>query len=297
MTILADENSRIIVQGITGREAASFTKDMLDYGSNVVAGCTPGKGGFEVHGIPVYDTVRAAVSKHQANASVISVPPAFVKEAAFEALTNGIKLIVIVTERVPRKDVLEIIELAGEIGANVIGPNSLGLICPEVVKIGMCGGPAADVKKAYSKGCIGVMSRSGGMTTEISNLLTTNGIGQSTCISIGGDPIVGSTFVDLVPMFENDKETMAAVIFCEPGGTREELLAEYYLQHTVSLPIIAFVAGQFADEMPGVRFGHAGAIVEGNKGSTRNKIEKFKDAGILVAGTFSEIAEMAKSYV
>jgi succinyl-CoA synthetase alpha subunit len=294
MAILADENTRIIVQGITGREAASFTRDMLDYGSKVVAGVTPGKGGWTVHGVPVYDSVRQAAAHQPANTSIISVPPAGVKGAAFEALDAGLKLILIVTERVPRRDVVEIIESARESGAHVIGPNSLGLICPHTVKVGMAGGPATDVKKAYSPGPVGIISRSGGMTTEIASLLTTHGIGQTTCISIGGDPVVGSNFLDLIPLFEKDRETRAVVIFCEPGGTAEERLAEYVHEHRPALPIIAFVAGQFADAMPGVRFGHAGAIVEGDRGSTKGKIEKFHWAGIHVAAKFSDIVDLVR---
>jgi succinyl-CoA synthetase alpha subunit len=297
MAILADKDTRIIVQGITGREAASFSKDMLDYGSRVVAGVTPGKGGWEVHGVPVYDSVRRAVSQHPANASIISVPPAGVRGAAFEALDAGAKLVVIVTERVPRRDVIEIIEYARETEARVIGPNSLGLICPHTVKVGMAGGPATDVRKAYQPGPVGIISRSGGMTTEIANLLTTSGIGQSTCLSIGGDPVVGSGFLDLIPLFEKDPETKAVVIFCEPGGAAEECLAEYVFEHRPDLPIIAFVAGQFADEMPGVRFGHAGAIVEGTRGSTKSKIEKFRWAGIHVAEKFSDIVKLVKVHI
>jgi len=297
MSILADENTRIIIQGITGREATTFTRDLLDYGSKVVAGITPGKGGWEVFGVPVYDTVKEAVTAHPAEASIISVPPAMVRGASFEALDNGIKLVLIVTERVPRRDVVEIVAFAKVKGATVIGPNSLGIISPHKTKIGMVGGRAEDVKKAYREGNIGIISRSGGMTTEIANLLTLNGIGQSTCISVGGDAIVGSTYLDLIPLFEKDKQTKAVVIFCEPGGTAEELLADYVKENRVKLPIIAFVAGRFADEMPGVRFGHAAAIVEGNRGTTKGKIEKFKEAGISIAEKFSEIIELIKKKV
>lgn len=292
MAILADRNTRIIVQGITGREAASFTRDMIDYGSKVVAGVTPGKGGWDVHGVPVYDSVRQAASQHPANTSIISVPPAGVKGAAFEALDAGMKLIVIVTERVPRRDVVEIIEYAREIGSLIIGPNSLGLICPHKVKVGMAGGPARDVKKAYRPGPVGIISRSGGMTTEIANLLTTHGIGQSTCISIGGDALVGSGFLDLIPLFEKDHDTKIVVIFCEPGGTEEERLADYVSERQPDPPIIAYVAGQFADEMPGVRFGHAGAIVEGDRGSTKSKIDKFRRVGIHNAEKLSDIVDL-----
>lgn len=289
MTILADESSRVIVQGITGREAASFTNDMIAYGTHVVAGVTPGKGGQEIHGVPVYDTVKQAAEQHRPDTSVISVPPAMVREAALESLENGIRLLVIVSERVPRKDTAIFLEAAKERGARVIGPNTLGLISPERVKLGMAGGPVKDVKKAYMPGRIGIASRSGGMTTEIANLLTTHGFGQSTCIGIGGDPIVGSNFLDLVPEFANDEETDAVVLFSEPGGIIEEKLAEWYIDQEEKLPVIVFIAGKFVDDMPGVRFGHAATIVEGSVGSAKGKIKALKEAGILIADKFSDI--------
>ncbi|MGD9074464.1 MAG: CoA-binding protein [Desulfobacteraceae bacterium] len=289
MSILADQNVRVIVQGITGREAASFTKDMMDYGTRVVAGVTPGKQGQQVHGVPVYDTVRGALRENPADTSVISVPPGMVKGAALEALDNGIKLLVIITERVPRKDVIELLEAATEQGARVIGPNTLGLISPHTVKLGMAGGPVEDVKKAYMPGSVGIASRSGGMTTEIANLLTTHGIGQSTCVGVGGDPVVGSNFLDLIPLFNEDPDTKAVVLFCEPGGVIEENLAELVNTKEMSIPIVAFIAGRFVDSMPGVRFGHAATIVEGERGSAKGKIERFKKAGIQVAESFSDI--------
>ncbi len=265
MSILADKNTRVIVQGITGREAASFAKDMMDYGTRVVAGVTPGKQGQKIHGVPVYDTVRRAMRERPADAAIISVPPPMVKGAVLEALENGIKLLVVVTERVPRKDVIEFLEVAGERNARVIGPNTLGFISPHSVKLGMAGGPVVDVKKAYMPGNVGIASRSGGMTTEIANLLTTNGIGQSTCIGVGGDAVVGSNFLDLIPMFDQDPETKAVVLFCEPGGTIEEKLAELVTAQGISLPIVSFIAGRFMDAMPGVRFGHSATIVEGER--------------------------------
>lgn len=297
MTILADENTRVIIQGITGREAATFTKDMLDYGTSVLAGVTPGKGGQRVHGIPVYDTVRQALNENPADATVISVPPALVKGAVLEALDNGIRLLVVVSERVPRKDTIEFLEVAREKGARIIGPNTLGLISPHDIKLGMAGGPVNDVKKAYMPGPVGIASRSGGMTTEIANLLTTNGIGQSTCIGIGGDPVVGSNFLDLIPLYDKDPETKAVVIFCEPGGIIEEKLAEFVLNEHILLPVIAFIAGRFVDDMPGVRFGHAATIVEGNKGTTKGKIAMFKKAGIRVAENFSDIVGITREYL
>jgi succinyl-CoA synthetase alpha subunit len=297
MSILANENTRVIIQGITGREASSFTKDMLDYGTQVVAGVTPGKKGQTVHGVPVFDTVRQVLKKHPADASVISVPPGLVKGAACEALYNGIGLLVIVSERVPRRDTIEILEMAREKDAKVIGPNTLGLISPGLIKLGMAGGPVEDVGKAYMPGPMGVASRSGGMTTEVANLLTTNGIGQSTCIGIGGDPVVGSNFLDLVPIFERDPETRAVVLFSEPGGVIEEHLADYVTENNVELPIIAFIAGRFVDDMPGVRFGHAATIVEGDRGSARGKIARLQEAGVHVAESFSDIARIAKKYI
>ncbi len=294
MAILADANTKIIVQGITGREAVSFTKDMIDYGSKVVAGVTPGKGGQKVHGIPVYDTVKEAVQIHGVAASVISVPPAMTKGAALEALASGISLLVLVAERVPTRDTVEILELARQKDATVIGPNTLGMINPGKVKIGMAGGPAHNVHKAYMPGPVGIASRSGGMTTEIANLLTSNGIGQSTCISVGGDIIVGSNFLDLMPLFEDDPETHAVVLFCEPGGVVEETLAQMVAGGKFTIPIVAFVAGRFVDKMPGMRFGHAATIVEGRKGSARGKIEKFKQAGIHVAERLDDIVTILR---
>lgn len=297
MSILADKNTRAIVQGITGREAASFTKDMLDYGTRVVAGVTPGKQGQQVHAVPVYDTVRRALMEHPAEASVISVPPGMVKEAALEALESGVKLLVIVSERVPRKDVIEFLEVAQEKNARVIGPNTLGLISPHHVKLGMAGGPVEDVKKAYMPGFVGIASRSGGMTTEIANLLTNHGIGQSTCIGIGGDPVVGSNFLDLIPLFDQDPGTKAVVLFCEPGGIIEESLADLVVSEKISTPIVAFIAGRFVDSMPGVRFGHAATIVEGERGTAKGKAESFKSAGIRVAESFSDIVPILKEFL
>jgi succinyl-CoA synthetase alpha subunit len=245
----------------------------------------------------VYDTVRVAVRKHDAEASVISVPPAMVKEAALEALENGIRLLVVVTERVPRKDVIEFLEAAEERGAQVVGPNTLGLISPHLIKLGMAGGPLEDVRKAYLPGHVGIASRSGGMTTEIANLLTTHGIGQSTCIGVGGDPVVGSNFLDLVPLFDRDPDTRAVVLFCEPGGIIEENLGQPVDDQGISIPIVAFIAGRFVDAMPGVRFGHAATIVEGEKGSARGKIESLKRAGIHVAESFSDIVTILKKFL
>jgi succinyl-CoA synthetase alpha subunit len=225
---------------------------------------------------------------------VVSVPAPFAKDAALEALENGIRLVVILTERIPRRDVVEVVTRARELQARVIGPNSLGFINPDRTRVGMVGGRAADVRKAYMRGPVAVMSRSGGMTTEMANLLTLHGIGQSTCVSLGGDPIVGSTYTDLMPLFEADTETRAVVIFGEPGGGQEEALAAYVAAQARRTPIVAFIAGRFADEMPGVRFGHAAAIVEGGRGSPREKIARLRRAGVQVAEEFSEIVDLVE---
>ncbi|HET8592782.1 MAG TPA: CoA-binding protein, partial [Solirubrobacterales bacterium] len=280
MSILLTEDFSFIVQGITGREAVNLTKECLDYGSNVVGGVTPGRKGRDVHGVPVFDTVEQAVANHGAeiDGSVVTVPPAFTKDAVFEAIENGIRLIVVVTERIPRRDVAQMVELASLRGARIIGPNCLGIIAPGVGKMGGIGGPAKDAAKAYEPGPVGVMSRSGGMTTEISSSLTQAGLGVSTAISIGGDAIIGSTYAELMPLFEADPETKAIAIYSEPGGRMEAELADWVREHKSRLPIVAFMAGRFMDEMPGMRFGHAGTIVEGKADTTADKIERMRAA-------------------
>jgi succinyl-CoA synthetase alpha subunit len=297
VSILADAGTRILVQGITGREAATFTAESITYGARIVAGVTPGKGGMSVHGVPVYDTVKAAVAAHSLDATIISVPPQFVLDAVLEALSNGIKLLVVVTERVPRRDVVAMLDHAAQHGSRIVGPNTLGVISPGQTRVGMAGGSAEAVRRAYTSGTVGVVSRSGGMMTEIANLLTQSGIGQSTCVSIGGDPIVGSTILDLMPLYEADPNTSAVVMFCEPGGTMEERLAAYIEHNQPNLPVIAFVAGRFADRMQGVRFGHAGAIVQGSQGSPAAKIARMREAGILVANKLYEIPDLVRGAI
>jgi succinyl-CoA synthetase alpha subunit len=295
--ILIDEQTTFIVQGITGREAVNLTRECLDYGkgARIVGGVTPGRKGRDVHGVPVFDTVEQAVDHHGGpiKGSVVTVPPAFTKDAVFEALAHGIALIVIVTERIPRRDVAEMVELAEQYGARIIGPNCLGIIVPDVIKMGGIGGPAKDAAKAYTPGPVGVMSRSGGMTTEISSTLTAAGLGQSTAVSIGGDAIIGSTYRELMPLFEQDGETQAIVIYTEPGGRMEAELASYVTENESGnrsrLPIVAFMAGKFMDEMPGMSFGHAGTIVEGKADTAAEKIERLREAGIAVAEEIAEI--------
>lgn len=289
MSILATKDTRILVQGITGREAATFTQESLIYGANIVAGVTPGKGGMSIHDVPVFDTVAQAVEAHPCDATVISVPPAFTLDAALEAMASGLRLLVIVTERIPRRDVVTLLEWARKTGTTVIGPNSLGIISPGATRLGMAGGSADAVRRAYTPGPVGIISRSGGMMTEIANLLTQAGIGQSTCVSIGGDPIVGANALDLLPLFEADPETNALVLFVEPGGVIEEALAEQITATPTKTPIVAFVAGRFADRMQGIRFGHAGAIVHGDSGSPAGKIAALRGAGVRVADTLSQL--------
>ena len=300
MSILINEDTTFIVQGITGREAVNLTKECLDFGSKIVGGVTPGRKGREVHGVPVFDTVAQVVEDNGGEVpfgSVVTVPPAFTKDAVFEAIEAGIELVVIVTERIPRRDVAQMVELADLRGARIIGPNCLGLIVPGVAKMGGIGGPAKDAAKAYQPGRVGVMSRSGGMTTEISSTLTAAGLGVSTAISIGGDAIIGSAYAELMPLFEADEQTEAIVIYTEPGGRMEAQLAEWVADNDSRLPIVAFMAGRFMDseEMKGMSFGHAGTIVEGKEDTAAQKIERLQAAGIQVVERIDEIPEAVKA--
>jgi succinyl-CoA synthetase alpha subunit len=299
MSILIDADTTFIVQGITGREAVNLTRECLDYGSGakIVGGVTPGRLGREVHGVPVFDTVAQAVRHHggPVDGSVVTVPPAFTKDAVFEAIENGVKLIVIVTERIPRGDVAPMVELASLRGACIVGPNCLGIIVPDVIKMGGIGGPAKDAAKAYTSGPVGVISRSGGMTTEMSSTLTAAGLGQSTAVSIGGDAIIGSTYAELMPLFERDGQSEAIVIYTEPGGRMEAELARYVREESERpLPIVAFMAGRFMDEMPGMTFGHAGTIVEGKEDTASEKIARLESAGITVADEISQIPDLVR---
>jgi succinyl-CoA synthetase alpha subunit len=295
MPILISKDTRFLIQGITGREAVSLTRENLDYGATIVGGVTPGRAGRDVYGVPVYDCVRDVVTAHgKVEGSIVSVPPGFVKDAIFEAIENGVELIVVVTENVPRKDVAQCVELANLRGARIIGPNCLGVISPDEAKMGGVGGPAANTRQAYRKGNIGIMSRSGGMTTEIASTLTAAGLGQSTCVSIGGDAIVGTTYAELMPLFEADPQTEAIAIYSEPGGRMEAELAEWVRENDSRLPIVAFMAGRFMDEMKGMRFGHAGTIVEGKEDTTAEKIARMEAAGISVAERIEEIPELIR---
>jgi succinyl-CoA synthetase alpha subunit len=296
MSVLVDSQTRLLVQGITGREAANFARECLDYGTRVVGGVTPGKGGEEVYGVPVFDTVEEAVAHTTPNAALLSVPPLLVLDAALEAIAAGIPLLVIVTERVPRRDVAIILAAARAAATTVIGPNSLGVIAPEACKLGSIGGPARDVRRAYTPGRIGVVSRSGGMTTEIASMLTGAGLGQSTCISVGGDALIGTTLLDAYRLFVADPETDAVVMFSEPGGSQEHELAEY-LDETggSTIPLFSFVAGRFVEEMPGTRFGHAGTMVELGGSTARAKIDRLRAAGVEVVERLDELRAIIAS--
>jgi len=285
--ILLDENTRAIVQGITGKQGSFHTKSMLECGTNIVAGVTPGKGGIEVYGIPVYDTVAETVEKHNANASVIFVPAPFAKDAAYEAIDAGIKLVVIITEHIPVHDSMDIINYAKEKGVQIIGPNTPGLASPKVGKLGII------PMKILKEGRIGMVSRSGTLTYEIANELTSNGYGQSTCVGIGGDPIIGLGYIEILEMFENDDDTDAIVMIGEIGGSNEEIAAEYIKK--MKKPVIAYIAGQSAPE--GKRMGHAGAIIEKGVGTAESKMRVLKEANAHVVKRISEIPKVLKEVI
>jgi succinyl-CoA synthetase alpha subunit len=289
--MLLDRDTKILVQGITGREASAMTEDMLAYGTQIAAGVTPGKGGQSVHGVPVYNTVAEAQQNHFSTASIISVPAPSVLDAAAEAIAHGIQLLVIMTERMPRIDTARVLSLARSAGCKVIGPNTLGLIRPGIAKIGTIGGRVDNARRSFTPGRVAILSRSGGMTTEIASFLTSHGIGQSIAIGVGGDPIVGSDFCDLLDLVEADESTDALVLYGEPGGTAEERLAEKLRRQKSRLRINAFLSGRFVDELEGVRFGHAAVIVEGNRGSVRGKTAALREAGAFVADRFDDILE------
>jgi len=250
-----------------------------------------------VYGVPVSNTVREIVEKQRVDGTIITVPWAFASDAAYEAIDAGIKEVVIITEGIPRRDASAVIEYAAMRGTRVIGPNCLGIITPELCRFGSLGGPAVDCRKAFQPGVVGVMSRSGGMTTEICNALTGSGLGVSTAISIGGDPVIGSTYADLMPLFEADEETKAVVIYSEPGGSAEAELARWSKENKSRLPIVAFVSGRFMDKMPGMSFGHAGTVVNKKVASPADKIVRMRDAGISVADEIGDIPDLVRERI
>ncbi len=279
MGIFLDENTKVIVQGITGRDGSFHTKQMVEYGTRMVGGVTPGKGGTEANGLPVFNTVRDAVKETSANCSVIFVPAKMAADAILEAASNKIELIICITEGVPVQDMLSVYPYVKKQGVRLIGPNCPGLITPGVGKVGIIPG------HIHTPGKIGVVSRSGTLTYEVDYGLTKAGLGQSTCVGIGGDPIIGTNFLDVLKAFENDKGTEAVVLMGEIGGDDEEKAAEYI--STMSKPVVAFISGRTAP--PGKRMGHAGAIISGNSGTAESKVAAFNKVGVKVADTPSQV--------
>ncbi len=285
MSILVGKNTRVIVQGITGRDGGFHAQQMIDYGTQIVGGVTPGKGGQKHLDRPVYNTCREAVAETGADVSIMYVPAKFAKDAMIDAAISGVRMLVAITEGIPTLDALEAYEILKERGVRLIGPNCPGLITPGACKIGIM--PAS----IHAPGRIGVISRSGTLTYEIVHELTQAGLGESTCIGIGGDPVIGSKFVDLLPLFEKDKDTDAVVICGEIGGQDEVDAARYFKLH-MSKPVVGFMAGLTAP--PGKRMGHAGAIVGGEDDTAASKIAKMEAAGIPVARLITDVVPLVK---
>ncbi len=284
MGIIVDSNTRAIVQGITGAQGSFHTKLMLEYGTNIVAGTSPGKGGTQVHGVPVFDSVIEAQENHNANASIVFVPAPFAADAAFEALESGIKTVVVITEHVPVRDAVSLMSYAKQVKAIIVGPNTPGVITPRTCKLGIL------PSHVFTAGKVGVASRSGTLTYEIAQALTRVGIGQSTCVGVGGDPVTGLNFIEVLEMFRHDVETKAVALIGEIGGNIEELTAKYVLREHYPKPVVAYVAGLSAPI--GKRMGHAGAIITGKAGTAETKIEAFKAAGVKVAEKPGDVAKL-----
>lgn len=292
MAILVTDKTRVLIQGITGKEGSKVALQMKNYGTKVLAGVTPGKGGQEVHGVPVYNTIAEALENHPAiNTSLISVPNFAAYGAMKEAIEAKIPLINVFTEHVPIQDTARAIAFAKQNGVRIVGPSSMGIISPGIGKVGQIGGE--DPRGVFSKGNVGVISKSGGMASETAWILTKNGIGQSTVIGIGGDILVGSAFEDLLLEFEKDEQTKAVVLFGEIGGTYEEKAADLIKKGKFTKKVVAFISGLFAQKLPqGTKLGHAGAIIYGEKGSYKSKIESLEDAGVEIAKTPDEIPNL-----
>jgi succinyl-CoA synthetase alpha subunit len=282
MSILVDENTRVVVQGITGREGTFHTVQMLEYGTSVVAGVTPGKGGRKVEGVPVFNTVQEAVKKEGVNASCIFVPPPFAADAVMEAASAGLAVIVCITEGIPVLDMVKVAGFLKDTESVLIGPNCPGIISPGKTKVGIMPGPI------HRPGDMAVISRSGTLTYEVVDQLTRAGLGQSTCIGIGGDPIVGTDFIDHLKLFKSDPDTKGVVLIGEIGGTAEEEAASY-VREAFDKPVVAFIAGQTAP--PGRRMGHAGAIISGGQGKAKDKVAALEAAGITVAVNLATLGQ------
>ena len=280
MSILIDNNTKLLVQGITGAQGMLHTRGCIDYGTNVVAGVTPGKGGQDFEGVPIFNSVLEAVKETDANASMILVPPAFAADAIMEAAAAEIPLIVAITEGVPVVDMVQAVDFVGKKGCRLIGPNCPGIITPGQSKIGIMPGAIHQI------GGIGIVSRSGTLTYEAVSQITRVGLGQSTCIGIGGDPVNGTNFIDCLSLFEQDEQTEAIVMIGEIGGDAEEQAADY-ARNNVTKPIVSFIAGQTAP--PGRRMGHAGAIISGGHGTAEEKMNALRESGIYVINSLDEI--------
>jgi succinyl-CoA synthetase alpha subunit len=284
MSIFVDNSTRLLVQGITGREGNFHTRQMIDYGTQVVGGITPGKGGQTELGVPVFDTVREAASATGANTTIIFVPPPFAADAILEAIDAEVGLIVAITEGIPTMDMVRVYEVLRHSRSRLIGPNCPGVITPGKAKLGIMPG------HIFKPGPVGMVSRSGTLTYEIAKDFSDRGLGQSTVVGIGGDPIIGTTFLDVLKAFEADPATELVVLAGEIGGSDEEIAAEY-IKTSMTKPVVGFISGRTAP--PGKRMGHAGAIVSGNKGTAKAKVEALENAGVPVANTTDEISEIA----
>ncbi len=288
MSILVNKDTRLLVQGITGREGEFHTRQMIDYGTNVVAGTSPGKGGGWVAGVPVFDTVREAVEATGANTSIIYVPARFAPDAILEATDAGIRVVVCITEGIPVLDMIKVRAYLDHTETRLIGPNCPGIITPGEAKVGIMPG------HIHTPGPIGVVSRSGTLTYEVVYALTAHGLGQSTAIGIGGDPIIGTDFIDALRLFEEDPQTEQVVLIGEIGGTDEQRAADF-IAHYMTKPVTAFIAGQTAP--PGKRMGHAGAIIEGGEGTATEKIAAFEAVGVRVASHPGQIADLVAQLI
>ena len=296
MAILIDKKKRVLVQGITGREGMARTRLMVEYGTSVVAGCTPGKGGTGVHGIPVFNTVEEATENvGEIDISVIFVPAPLVKNAALEAMYAGVKLVVIIPDRVPIYDVLEIEQAAKQTGARFVGPNTLGILSAGKGVLGMIGGKAAAARRWFKQGNVGVTSRSGGITSSIGYYLSRTGVGITTLVHVGGDALVGLPHPEVIRLFEQDEETKAVVLFGEIGSSQEEQVADLIEKDKFTKPLVAFIGGKAAKE--GTRFSHAGAIIEGSRGTHEGKVKRLREAGATVVDSFDDLWETTRKIV
>ncbi len=289
MSILIDQNKKVIVQGITGREGSARAKLMLDYGTRIVGGCTPGRGGQEVHGLPVFNSVKEAFeSLGPIDVSVVFVPAPRVKSAAVEAFEAGVPLVALIADRVPLYDVIEICEAADGFGAKFVGPNTVGVMSPEKAVLGMMGGRAETAREWFHKGPVGIMSRSGGLSASTGYYICQKGIGISTICHVGGDAVIGLTFPEIALMFEDDPETDTIVMIGEIGGSQEEQVADLIESGTITKPVVAYIGGRAAQT--GTRYSHAGAIIEGGKGTWAGKVERLKESGATIVEQFGDIA-------